>query len=193
VGGEGSHSKETLIMPREISDDEYTFLQGKRQIADFIETIYNDPALNREAKALIKKKYPQMQIPDYDIEERVEARFAAEKKQRDDAADAERQQREQQDWQDKRAATQKQYGFTEEAMADLEKMMVERNIGDYEVAAQFKASKDPRPSEADMGSFRWDHEKQPGFADIAKDPEGWARKELMTAMRVDADRERGRG
>ena len=71
-------------MPRTIPDEEYTFLQGRRQIADFVESIYNDPQLTKEAKALIKKKYPKWQIPDYDIEERLEQRLAAEKKERDD-------------------------------------------------------------------------------------------------------------
>ena len=72
-------------MPRTITDDEYNFLQNKRMTADFVESIYNDPQLNKEAKRLIKRKYPNLSIPDFDIEEKVNARLDSEKKARDDA------------------------------------------------------------------------------------------------------------
>ena len=65
-------------MPRTISDEEYNFLTNKRMTADFVESIYNDPDLNKEAKRLIKKKYPNLAIPDYDLEQKVEQRFSAE-------------------------------------------------------------------------------------------------------------------
>jgi hypothetical protein len=172
-------------MPREVSDDEYNFLQGRRQVADFVESIYNDPALSKDAKRLIKRKYPQLQIPDLDIEDKVDQRFEEEKKRRQDEDDARTRESNERSWKELRAKTQKDYGFTDEAMTDLEKMMVERNIGDYEVAASYKASKDPKPSQPDMAQFRWDHEKQPGFAEIAKDPEGFARNEIMRAIRSD--------
>jgi len=179
---------------REIEDDEYEFLQGRKQVADFVESIYNDPALSRDAKALIKRKYPTLQIPDYDIEEKVNARFDAEKKERDDA-EAKRKQ----DAEDERIAgirrrTQEDYGFTDEGMTKFEKLMVERNVGDYDVAASYMASKEPKASDASGGDWdnsRWHHEKQDGFAEIAKDPEGWARNEIMGAIRRDQDRTRG--
>ena len=176
-------------MPRTIPDEEYQFLQGRRQIADFVESIYNDPQLNREAKALIKKKYPQMAIPDYDIEQRVEERFAADKKERDERETKQRDQTEQQNFQNLRKKTQEQYGFTDKAMEDLEKLMLERNVGDYEVAAQYMASKEPRPSDATaFNDGRWNIDKAPGFAEIAKDPEGWGRSEILKALYNDQDR-----
>lgn len=179
-------------MPRNISDEEYGFLQGKRQIADFVESIYNDPNLSREAKALIKKKYPQLQIPDYDIEERVERRLAEAEKQRTDQEAARAREADEAHWREQRGQIQKRYNFTDEAMTDLEKMMIDRNIGDYEVAASYKAQRDPKPSDATFDTFRWNHDKQPGFADIARDPEGWGRGEIMKALRADQERERGR-
>lgn len=179
-------------MPRNVSDEEYNFLQGKRQIADFVESIYNDPTLSKDAKRLIKRKYPQLQIPDLDIEDRIEARFADERKQRDDAEAEQRAARDQKRWQDQRSNTQKKYGFTDEGMTQLEQMMVEKNVGDYEVAASFVAQSNPQPSAADMNNGRWDHEKAPGFAEIAKDPEGWGRNEILKAIRADQDRARGR-
>jgi len=63
-------------MPKEVSDEEYAYLMGRKQVADFIEPIYNDPVLSKDAKRLIKKKYPNVKIPDLEIEEMVEKRFA---------------------------------------------------------------------------------------------------------------------
>lgn len=175
-------------MPRTIPDEEYNFLQGRRQIADFVESIYADPALSREAKALIKKKYPNLQIPDYDIETKVEQQLAEDRKQREDAEAAKRAEQEQERFQNLRKKTQEEYGFTDEAMTDLEKMMVERNVGDYEVAAKYMASKQPRPSEATFNDARWNHSKAPGFKEIAQDPEEWGRSEILKALYNDQDR-----
>jgi hypothetical protein len=176
-------------MPRTVPDEEYQFLQGRRQIADFVESIYNDPTLNKEAKALIKKKYPQMQIPDYDIEQRVEQRLADDRKEREDRERTQREQTEQQKFSNMRKETQDRYGFTEKAMEELEQLMLERNIGDYEVAASYKASKEPRPSDATaFNDGRWNHDKAPGFQEIAKDPEGWGRSEILKALYADQER-----
>lgn len=174
---------------REIEEEEYTFLQGRKQVADFVESIYNDPALSKDAKALIKRKYPTLQIPDYDIEERVNARLDADKKDRDDAETKKRQKEEDDRIAGVRKKTQDEYGFTNEGMEKLEKLMVERNIGDYDVAASYMASKEPKTSDAaDYDSTRWHHERAPGFADIAKDPEAWGRTEIMSAINRDQQR-----
>ena len=179
-------------MPRTIPDEEYQFLQGRRQVADFVEQIWNDPSLNKEAKALVKKKYPQMQIPDYDIEQRVEERLAADKKEREDRDNAQREEAERARFTNVRKKTQDDYGFTDQAMEDLEKFMVERNIGDYEVAASYQASKNPKPSDATFNDGRWNHDKAPGFKDIAADPEGWGRNELLKTLYAAQEQEKGR-
>lgn len=180
-------------MPRQINDDEYNYLQSRRQVADFVESIYNDPQLNREAKSLIKKKYPSLQIPDYDLENKIEDRFAKDRREREEAEEKKRQEEEDEKFSKLRAKTQKDYGFTEDAMKRMESMMVERNIGDYEAAAALMASKEPKTSDtsSDWHGGRWDHDKQEGWADIAKDPEGYARKEIMGAIHRDQERERG--
>lgn len=179
-------------MPRTIPDEEYQFLQGKRQIADFVESIYNSPQWNKEAKRLIKRAYPQIQIPDLDIEERVEERLAQDRKERQDIEDAKRQEADKASWDSLRERTKTQYGLTDEGMEKLEKMMVERNVGDYDVAASYMVAKDPKPSEAQFDAVRWNYDKAPGFAEIAKDPEGWGRAEILKAIRTDQERARGR-
>ena len=177
-------------MPREISDEEYQFLQGRRQVADFVEPIYNHPQWGKEAKRLIKQVYPQVKIPDYDIEEQVNARFDAEKKQRDEATAAERQRAQDDHWRKERTRVQRDYGFTEEGMQELEAFMKEKFIGDYEVAASYRASKNPKPVEASWDETRWHHERAPGFDQIAKDPEAWGRTEILSAIRRGQERVR---
>ena len=59
-------------------------------------------------------------------------------------------------------------------MTDLEQMMVERNIGDYDVAAAYlraKAVDERGSSTMDAGTTT----KQEGFKEIAADPEGWGK------------------
>jgi hypothetical protein len=178
-------------MPREISDEEYNRLIGKAQVADFVESIYNDPQLSREAKALIKKKYPQVQIPDFDIEERINQRFDAERSERETAEQAKRDAADQEHFKQTRAQVQKNYGFTDDGMQDLEKFMVDHNVGDYEVAATYHAAKNPRQSEANQSDGLWHHQQQDNFKEISADPEGWARKEILGALRRDEERQRG--
>jgi hypothetical protein len=175
----------------DIPDDEYAFLQARRQIADLVEPIYNDPQLSKEAKRLLKRKYPQLQIPDYDIEEKFNERFDAERKAREDAEAATQQKRQDEEFQASRKKVQADYGFTDEAMGELEDMMRARNIGDYEAAAVYKASRDPKPIEPTYDSHFWRHEKQDGFKDIAADPEGWARREILGAINRDENVRRG--
>src|SRR5882672_685275 len=158
-------------MPKEVSDEEYAYLMGRKQVADFIEPIYNDPVLSKYAKRLIKKKYPNVKIPDLEIEEMVEKRFADE---------------------DKRAKVQKEYGFTDEGMTDLEAFMLERNVGDYEVAAKYKAPASPRASEpTSRHGESWGYGgSNDQFKEIAKDPEAWGRGEILKALKADQDRAR---
>jgi hypothetical protein len=175
-------------MPRQITDQEDQYLQGRRQIADFAETLYNDPEMSRELKGMIKKKYPNMRIDDYDLEQRVEQRLEAERREREERETAQRAEQEQQRFQNLRKKTQEQYGFTDKAMEDLEKLMVERNVGDYDVAAEYMASKQPKTSDPTFTDDRWNHTKAPGFAEIAKDPEEWARSEILKSLRNDEAR-----
>lgn len=179
-------------MPRTISDEEYAFLNNKRITADFVESIYNDPALTKEAKRLIKKKYPNLAIPDLDIEDRVQAQIDADRKQRTDAEDRAKRAREDEAWRTQRKKIQDDYGFTEEGMKDLEGWMQDKGVGDYEVAAQYRASKNPKTSEPTMDTGFWRHEEAPNFKDIASDPEAWGRKEILSAIHKDAESARGR-
>ena len=178
---------------REIEEAEYVRLKGREQVADFVEPIWNNPALSKEAKRLVKKQYPNIEIADLDIEDRLDQRLDAEKKEREEAEKKRKDAEWDKQFKDMRAKTQKEYGFTDEGMEELENFMRERNIGDYEVAASYRASKQPKPSDAaDAGRDHfWNHSKQEGFAEISADPEKWGHRELLTAIRKDQDRSKG--
>lgn len=178
-------------MPRQITDEEYAYLQQKRQTADFAESVFNDPGLNKEAKALIKKKYPNLSIPEYDIEQKLEARLDQSEKAQRDAEESKKLAKQEQEFTEKRASVKKEYGFTDDAMKKLEDMMIEKNIGDYDAAAHYFASKNPPTSEATYDATRWHHERREGFAEIAKDPEAWGRNEIMSAIRRDEAKAKG--
>lgn len=175
-------------MPRTIADHEWEDLQRSKVTAAFAEDLFNDPRFNREIKSVIKRKHPNLSIPDFDLENRVTATFAAERKKNEDAETARRQKQQDAQLKKARRETQEKYKFTEEAMADLEKFMLEKNIGDYDVAASYKAAKDPKPIEAQFQQLEWGHGKTDAFKEIAKDPEGWARNELMGSITRDMQR-----
>jgi hypothetical protein len=177
-------------MPREISDEEYNFLQQRRQVADFVEPIYNHPQWGKEAKRLIKKVYPQTKIPDLDIEDQVNARLDADKKQREDEKAAEAEKTQHDAWQRKRASVRKEYGFTDEGMERLEKFMLDNNVGSYEVAASYMASKEPQTSAPEYDAGHWHHERQEGWGDMAKDPEAYARNEIIQAIYRDQQQQK---
>lgn len=182
-------------MPRQVSDEEYAYLQNRRIVADFVEPIYNDPNLSKEAKRLIKRKYPQLPIPDLDIEDRVQAQLDADRKQRKDAEEAAKRKKADEDWQAERKKVQTDYGYTDDGMAELEGWMRDKGVGDYDVAASYRASKNPKTSEPTAyhpGLWQNENIAKPDFKDIVNDPEAWAKREILSAIHRDSERMRGR-
>ena len=77
-------------------------------------------------------------------------------------------------------------------MGQVEKLMTERNIGDYDVAASYFASKNPKPTDDRGGGdgHYWNHTKTEEFEQISADPEEWARKQILASARADQERQR---
>ena len=175
-------------MPRTINDDEYNFLQQKRLTADFVESIYNDPALNKEAKRLIKRKYPNLAITDYDMEEKLDARVRAEDDKKAKEQQETQRKRNQETWDTGRKKAKDEYGLTDEGLTDLEKWMEEHAVADHEVAASYRHAKNPQTTPTTYDSQFWRHEKAYNFKEISADPEGWARKEILGAIHRDSQR-----
>lgn len=180
-------------MPTTLTDEQVAKLKEQldagaraKNVADMVDAIYNDPSLGREARALIKKKFPDLPIPDYDVEVKVETRLEADKREREEAERKKREAEEDARYKSQRQKTQEEYGFTDEAMGRMEKLMTERNIGDYEVAATYFAAKEPKPMDDRGGESRyWNHTDKDSFKEISADPEEWARKQILQAARND--------
>jgi transketolase len=187
-------------MPVTLTDEQIADLRQRlgqaetnRQIAEAAAQVWNHPEKGNEAKALWKSVFPDSAIPEFDLEQRVNQRFEQEKRDRD-----EREKRDRDREQDDRLAaarkkTQDDFGFTDDAMGRLEKLMVDRNIGDYEVAASYMASKEPKVTDGDAGYSDgfWNHQAVEGFEEISKDPEAWGRREILKTLRETDQRNRG--
>ena len=178
-------------MPREISDQEYAQWQEDRQIANLGRQIWDDPQLGPAAKELVKRKNPTVQIPDHDIRMEMRAGFDKIKQERDEEKAADRTAREDEYWKGQRQKVKDEFGYTDDGIKDLEKMMLERNIGDYEVAETYHAAKNPKASEpSGYKDPYWNHQKSDTFKEIAADPEAWGRNEIMKALNNDQRRNR---
>ena len=73
--------------------------------------------------------------------------------------------------------------------------MIEKNIGDYDVASEHFFTRQPGTSNGDDSAFDsqfWHHEKQDLFREIAADPEEWGRKEILKAARSQGQQDRNR-
>lgn len=178
-------------MPRELTDQQWAAVEAELQIAQAARAIWDDEKLGPAAKALFKEKNPTVAVPDYDIRKEMKDGFAAIEKRHQDERIAEQHKKEDEHWKQQRSKIQKDYGFTDDGIKDLEKFMLERNVGDYEVAATYHAARNPKPSEpSGYKDPYWNHGKSDTFQEIAKDPEGWGRNELLKALHNDQQRNR---
>lgn len=181
-------------MPKELSDEEFAFLQSEHQIASVARQLWDDPTLGPEAKALLKKKMPNLPIPDHDIRAEVRAEFAERDRKANEEREAERIKSEDAYWRGERQKTMDQWGIPEDRMKEMEKWMYTNNIGSYEVAATYHAAKNPKPSEPSGAGYKdpyWNHGKSDLFKEISKDPEEWGRSEIIKAIQGDVNRQRG--
>jgi len=187
-------------MPVTLTDEQVADLRARlaqaetnKQIAEAAAGVWNHPEKGNQAKALWKEVYPDSAIPEFDLEQRVNKRFEEEKRERDDREKRDRDREQDERIAAKRKETQESFGFTDDAMTRLEKLMLDRNIGDYEVAASYMASREPKVSDGESGydTGFWNHQKNDQFEEIAKDPEGWGRRELLKTLRETDQRNRG--
>lgn len=180
-------------MPRQVSDEEWAYLQAQDKAANFANSFLTNPKVSDRVKAIIKEVHPDLELPGYDDKRQLQAIIDKDRQEREEERRKAKEAEEDARIKSNRDRVQKEYGFTAEGMTDLEKFMVEKNVGDYDVAATYHASKNPKSSDASFDNTRWNHEKQDSFVEISKDPEGWARNEIFGAMQRDQKRLREGG
>ena len=181
-------------MPKQLSDAEYNYLIEQNQVADVANALWNDPELGPQAKALLKKKMPGLQIPDHDLRTEMRNEFAARDKKQAEDREKDRISREDAYWREQRSKTQSENNYTDDEMKDLEKFMVDNSVPSYEIAATYRNAKMPKPSNPETSSGYkdpyWNHGKSDTFKEIAKDPEEWGRSEIMKALTSQQNRNR---
>lgn len=186
-------------MPVTLTDEQIAQLRSRLEagdraipIAESATQLWNHAEFGDEAKAVWKKAFPEARIDGYDTEQRINARLDKERREREEREKKEREEAEDREWKSKRKAAQDKHGLTDDAMERIEKLMVEKKVGDYDVAATYFVSQEPSPSEgtAEYDRHFWQHDRTPEYQEVAADPEGYARKEIMKAIRADMQ---GRG
>jgi hypothetical protein len=175
----------------QVPRQEYERLLSSDQIAEIGKGLLRNPDVSDEFKAIIKRAHPQVEIPDWEIKQNVSKQISDLKKQIEDEKRAAREAAEIEKWNSAKAKVQQEFGLTPEGMKDLEEFMKEKGVGDYEVAATYRHSKNPPQSEANHSDGFWHHEKEPGYEELVKDPEGYAYNQILAAVRADQARERG--
>jgi hypothetical protein len=162
--------------------------QRLRQALQGAQELWNDPQLGREAKALWKKKWPDAQIDGFDQEQRLNEIVTDFDKKREDekkeAAIKERADR----LASQREEVRQRGNYTDDGMKNLEKMMQERDIIDYEAGDLLFRQKNPPPSDgvSDVDSHYMNYDRHPAAQELARDPERWGFNELVKAVERDA-------
>lgn len=179
-------------MPVTLSDEQVQELRARlgqaetnAKIAEATARIWNDPERGERAKALWKEQYPDTDLGPYDVERRINQRLDQERLAREQAEKDRRDKEQDERLATKRREIKERHGATDDAIERLERMMVERNIGDYDIAAEHFFTREPRVSDgtAEYDSQFWQHEKKDLFKEISADPEEWGRKEILKTLR----------
>lgn len=173
-----------------LTPQEWAYYTQQDRTANFATSVFNHPKANRKSKELIKEVYPEMQIADYDLEMKLQQYIGENERKQNEASEQKRQQDAETERLQLRKEAQEKHHLTDDAMLEVEQLMREKYIGNYDVAASHFVASRPATSEATFDQQYWHHERQNGFADIARDPEAWARNELQNAYRREEQRTR---
>jgi hypothetical protein len=179
-------------MPVTLNDQEVAALKAEReqwqrdrQIAEFANAIWNDPALSDEAKALAKKKFPTTPIPDYDLRQELRSELKKDRDERTREKEEAEKKKASDFYADQKTQVQKRHGFTDDAMERMEAEMRDKRVYDYEVMATHFASREPKPIETTNSGHFWNHHKSDEFKKIVSDPEDYAFNEIVGAIQRD--------
>jgi hypothetical protein len=187
-------------MPLTLTDEQVTALRQEReqwfrdrQIAQQALGIVNDPKTSDRAKALWKEAYPEARDDAYETKQELTAKVDKFIQDQKDEKKTAKDEADKAQWAADRKSTQEARSFTDDAMERLEKFMVDRGISNYEDAADLWVARNPKPTEDTGYADRyWNHTQQDQFEQIAKDPEKYAEREIIKAIRTDMNNARNR-
>ena len=182
-------------MPLTLTDEQVAEWRRQQEVAErnartvaFMQEIYDDPELGNDARALIKRKHPKMRIDDYDTRQEMLALREKDRKEREEAEAKAKEEAEVKSWNDDLEAVRKEYSFTDEGMAELDKFMRDNKVYNPKVAAAHIVSQRPQPSQ-DHGGFDSQYLYKNQLRDsednkkLFADPDKWMEDTLVTGIR----------
>lgn len=120
-------------------------------------TLMSDPSTRSEMLALTKKKYPTMVIPELDAKAEMESKLAEERAAREKLENDLREERVQRRMKEEKASALAKNRLSETDLPEIEKLMVEGKIPDYNTAAELyslrRAQATPTPSSMASPTF----------------------------------------
>ena len=117
-------------------------------------------------------------MPDYDMETKLDSYIDNDKRRHQEEDEKRAFEAQENRRLAQRKEAQDKYNLTEEGMQEVEKLMTEKYIGNYDVAAGHLVATRAASSPPTYDQQYWNHHKQDGYQEIAKDPEAWGRVEL---------------
>ena len=166
----------------EIPDLEWAKIRQKAIIGDFSESLYNDPNVGDELKALIKKAKPQLKIPEWDLEQKITKRLDKEREEREEAEKKRKQEESDRELMARIRAVAEKYSLTDNGTERVIETMHSHQIADPEAAAELVVARQGRATTPHYSDGLWHHDRGKDFDEIIKDPIKWARKEIHEGL-----------
>jgi hypothetical protein len=119
--------------------------QQKEAAFALLNQLMSNPETRRQTQLLVKKANPKASIPEIDAAQPLVGAINNQQKEID-ALKMELMKRDAQADIDKKHGSLKSQGYTDEGIKNIEKLMVERNISDYDAGAALFDRMNPAPS-----------------------------------------------
>lgn len=107
------------------------------EVARLQQTLSTDPATRESYLRLVKQVNPKLSVPEIDVRDRVDAQLATER-EKFQKLEEKFAQKEIQDRVEKaRNGVKSKHGLSDDQLTQVEKLMTEKHIPDYDTAAEF--------------------------------------------------------
>lgn len=165
----------------EVSDSELAIL---RRAYGLLDSLYADKDVGHDFKHMLKKKYPQANVPEIDAAAPYVARLEGIEKRFDEYL-----QKQAEASADSNLGTAfarlKEAGYTDDGVEKIKQLMVDRKIPDPQVAAAYFDKTAPKPDAMRPGykssNFNFiepEGENDESFKHLMSDPESWMESEV---------------
>lgn len=166
----------TTTKPASVLDADSADVTGKATLFD---ELMQDPEYRDSTLRALSKKHPEVIIPEIRVADMVKAEVGAINKRLDDEAEARRQQELQTKLGAQKAEATR--GLDDEGVKALEKLMVDKGIGNYHTARELYDFQTKVAQPSALPSRR-QLSMPTSLKDIANNPQKWARGQAYEAL-----------